>query len=49
MEKQEIYWESPQVFHPHISAIFCFVINGFSKLIFVSVVAEVVDSPAPNL
>ena len=48
-KKQKIYWESPQVFDPHISAIVRFVVDGFAKLIFASVVVEVVDSHAPTL
>ena len=48
-KKQKIYWESPQVFDPHISGIVGFVVDGFAKLIFASVVVEVVDSHAPNL
>ena len=49
MEILASYGESPQVFDPHISAIVCFVVDGVTKLIFVSVVVEVDDSPAPTL
>ena len=40
---------SPQVFHPHISAIFDLVVDGVAELVFVSVVVEADDSPAPTL
>ena len=46
---KQIYWKSQQVFYPHISAIFRFVVDGAAKLVFVSVVVEADDSPAPNL
>ena len=48
-KKKQIYWESPQVFYPHISAIFHFVVGGVVKVIFVSVVVEADDSPASTL
>ena len=48
-KKYKIYWESPQVFDLHISAIVRFVVDGFAKLVFVSVALEADDSPAPTL
>ena len=39
-QKTQIYWESPQVFDSHIFAIVRFVVDGFAKLVFVSVVVE---------
>ena len=36
-------------FDPHISAIVRFVVDGFADLVFVSVVVEADDSPAPTL
>ena len=48
-KKHQIYWESPQIFDPHISAIARFVIDGVAKLVFVSVVAKADDSPAQTL
>ena len=48
-KKQQIYWESPQVFDPHIPAIFLFVVDGVAKLVFVSVAVVADDLPVPNL
>ena len=48
-KKQQIYWESPQVFDAHISTIVRFAVNGVAELIFVSVVVEAEDSSAPTL
>ena len=47
-KKQQIYWESPQVFDPHISATVHFVVEDAAKLAFVSTV-EADDSSAPTL
>ena len=44
-----MYWEFPQVFAPHISAIACFVVGGVAELVFLSTVIEADDSPAPTL
>ena len=38
-----------QVFDPHISAIFRFVVDCVAKLVLVSIVAEADDSPTPTL
>ena len=48
-KKQQIYWESPQVFDADISAFVRFVVDDVAKLVFVSVVIEAEDSPAPAL
>ena len=47
--KQQIYWESSDVFGSHIPAIVRFVVDGVAKPVFVSVVLEADDSPAPVL
>ena len=44
-----MYYESPDVFGPHIPAIVRFVVEGAAKPVFVSVVLEADDSPAPVL
>ena len=48
-EKYQIYWESPEVFDPHVSAIARFVVHNVANLVFVSVVLEADDSLAPTL
>ena len=48
-KKTQIYGESPQVFDPHISEIDRFVVDGATKLVFVSYVVEADDSPVPTL
>ena len=48
-KKQQIYWESLQVFDPHISGIVRFVVYGVAKLVLVSVVVEADNFPAPAL
>ena len=48
-KKEHFYWESSQVFDSHIFAVVRFVVEGVAKIIFVSVVVEVDDSPAPTL
>ena len=39
-KKQQIYFEFLQVFYPHISAMVRFVVDGVTKLVFVSVTVE---------
>ena len=48
-KKQQIYWESPQVYDANISAMVLFVVDGVAKLTFVSVFVEAEDSPASAL
>ena len=48
-KKTQIFGESPQVFDPHISEIDHFVVDGATKLVFVSYVVEADDSPVPTL
>ena len=48
-KKQQIYWKSPQIFDPHISTIFHFVVDDVWKIVFVSVIVGEDDSPAPTL
>ena len=35
-KKQQIYWESSQVFDLNVSATVCFVVDGVAKLVFLS-------------
>ena len=48
-KKWQVYWEFPQVFDPHVSAIIRFVVDGAAKLVLVSVAVETNDSPEPTL
>ena len=43
---KHVFWESPQVFDDHVSAIARFVVDGVAKRVFVSLVVEADDSPA---
>ena len=45
---KKIYWEYPRVSTPYIYAILV-VVDNVAKLVFVSVVVEADDSPAPTL
>ena len=49
MEKIVNLLGSPQVFDPHICAIFDLVVDSVAELVFVSVVVEADDSPAATL